>query len=234
MAARFAHVSVPAEREPGALTAVSPGALLLALALPLLLLHRAYQPSVSVSLAGTSATGYLSDFAVAAVVLAAVAAWLRRRGDALRAGAPLWAAGAVFLAWVALEVAYGRAHSGAYDAAAHAVTAAKFAEYALLAPAVAVLVRRHGDLLAVLWSLALSCGAATVVALAQFFGADVALAVQAGRRQASFLGYADYSTLAVVAAVVGVAALTVPSLRLDRRLGLVALVSGGLGTILAG
>jgi hypothetical protein len=234
LAARFVDGGAARGRELGALGAVSPGAAVLALALPLLFLHRVYQPSVDVALAGTSATAYLSDFAVAAVVVAAALTALRGGLPSLRLGRPLWIAGALFFVWIAVEVAYGGAHPDSYARSTHAVTAAKFAEYALLAPAVVLLVRRRADVAAVLWALALCCAAATIVALAQFFGANVALAVFVGQREASFLGYSDYSALSVVVGLAGILALTAPSPGLGRRFGAVALAAGGLGTILAG
>jgi O-antigen ligase len=145
----------------------SPGALVLAVALPLLFLHRAYQPSFDISFAGTTATAYLSDFAVLAVLLAAAAAALQEGVAPLRRGLPLWIAGVAFLLWVAAEVVLGAVRSGSYASATHAVTAVKFGEYLLLAPAVVLIVRRTADVVAVCWSLTLWCAVATTVALAR-------------------------------------------------------------------
>lgn len=212
---------------------MSPGALVLAAAIPLLFLHVDYQPSVAVSLAHTTVTAYLSDFAVLAVVLAAIAAVARDGLAPLRPGRALWIAGALFFVWVGLEVVYGRVHASSYATASHGVTAVKFLEYALLAPALVLLVRRRNDLLAVLWSLTAWTAAAAIVAVAQFFGASIALANLVGRREASFVGYSDFSALSVAALLVGVVALAVPRLGLGR-LGLLATAAGAVGTVLAG
>ncbi len=236
LAARFVHASAPADDGVGGAgdlpRSVSTGALVLAAAIPLLFLHIQYQPSVSVSVANTTVTAYLSDFAVLAVVLAAAAVTVQG-AEVLRDGRPLWLAGGLFFLWVGFEVLYGRMHASGYAAASHGVTAAKFLEYALLAPAVALLVRRRGDLLAVLWALTVWSAAATAVATAQFFGASIALANLVGQREASFVGYSDFSALSVGTLLVGVLGIALPRLGL-RRLGVAAASTGALGTVLAG
>jgi len=212
----------------------SPGAVLLAAAIPILFLHVHYQPGVAISLGSTSLDAYLSDFAVLAIVgLAAVEA--SRRGSAtLRPGRPLWIAGALFLVWVAVSVVYGRLHASAYPWQTHGVTAAKFAEYALLAPAVPLLLRRTRDLVLPIWSLALWSAAATVVGIAQFFGADIFLAGTVGRRQASFLSSADFAALSAAALLVGVVAIAAPRVPRTRIPSAIATLSGALGMIVAG
>lgn len=236
LAARFVHAGAPPckgrEAARDLPRSVSAGALVLVAAIPLLFLHADYQPSVSISLAGTTVTAYLSDFAVLAVVLAAAAVAVQRAG-ALRDGRPLWLAGGLFFLWVGFEVLYGRMHASGYAAASHGVTALKFFEYALLAPAVALLVRRRDDLLAVLWALTLWSAAATAVAVAQFFGASIALANLVGQREASFVGYSDFAALSVATLLVGVVGIALPRLGL-QRVGAAAATTGALGTILAG
>src|SRR4051812_48754878 len=108
---------------------VSPRALLLAAAIPLLFLHVSYQPGVAVGLGSTTVNAYLSDFAVLAVVVAALVTGLRRGFAPLAPGRWLWLVTGLFLVWILVEVAYGHVHESAYDWHAHAVTAAKFAEY---------------------------------------------------------------------------------------------------------
>jgi O-antigen ligase len=213
---------------------VSPGALVLAAAIPVLFLHVHYQPGFGVRFGSTTLNAYLSDFAVLAVVAAALASGVRSGFGPLARGRWLWLAIALFLVWMFVEVAYGRSHSSAYAWHTHAVTAAKFAEYALLAPSVPLLLRTRRDLLAPLWSLAIWSGLATLVGIAQFFGAQIFLAGTVGRRQASFLSSADFAALSGAAALVGLIALALPRLGLGRRLALVATVSGGLGMIVAG
>jgi O-antigen ligase len=213
---------------------VSSGSLVLALALPLLFLHSQFQPSVSVNAGSTSVDAYLSDFAVLAVVVAAFAALVRRGAAPLRPGRPLWIAGGAFFLWLAFETLWGGHVASSYPTATHAVTAAKFLEYALLAPAVALLVRSVRDLLPLLWSLALWSAAATIVGIAEFFGADIAAKGTVGHRQASFLSSADFAALSGAALLVGIVAVSVPRFRLPRALGLTATAAGALGMIVAG
>src|SRR5689334_17063026 len=87
---------------------VAPRALLVAAAIPLLFLHSEFQPSISVHVGGTSVDAYLTDFAVLAVVLGAVAAAGRGGIRRLVAGRVLWLVAAVFFLWLVFEVAWGR------------------------------------------------------------------------------------------------------------------------------
>jgi O-antigen ligase len=215
--------------------AISPGAVVLAAAIPILFLHVQYQPGIVVTLGSTTVNAYLSDFAVLAVVVAAIAAGLRTGWAPLASGRALWIAGAAFLLWVFAEVAWGRHRSAAYPWHTHGVTAAKFAEYALLAPAVPLLLRRAGDLLLSAWSLVGWSVCATAIGIAQFFGAAVFLSDgTGGTREASFLGSSDFAALSGATLLLGIAASAVPGFRLGRPLGIAATVSGALGMIVAG
>ena len=213
---------------------MSPGAVLLAAALPILFLHVQYQPGVAVGFGGTTVNAYLSDFVVLALVAAGIVAAVRGGVGPLRPGRVLWIAGAAFLIWVVASVAYGRAHTSAYPWHTHLVTAAKFAEYGLLAPVVPLLIRRARDLVLPLWSLALWSSAATIAGIAQFFGADIFLAGTVGRRQASFLSSADFAALSAAALLAGVAAVAFPRIPRTRVPATIAIVSGALGMIVAG
>jgi O-antigen ligase len=213
---------------------VAPGAVVLAAAIPILFLHVAYQPGVAVRFGSTTINAYLSDFAVLAVVFTAVAEGVRRGFAPLAAGKWLWLAMSLFVVWIFAEVLYGHLHAAAYSSRTHGVTAAKFVEYALLAPAIPLLVRRSRDLLLPLWSLALWSGAATVVGVAQFFGTDIFFAGPAGRRQASFLGNSDFAALSSAAFLVGIVALALPRARGARLPASVAAIGGAVGMILAG
>jgi O-antigen ligase len=114
------------------------------------------------------------------------------------------------------------------------VTALKFLEYGLLAPAIVLLVRTRDDLLVVLWSLAVWSCCATGVGIAEFFGSDVGAKGTVGHRQASFLSSADFAALSAAVLLLGLLAVGLPRLRVPRSLGVVALVTGVLGTIVAG
>jgi O-antigen ligase len=213
---------------------VSPGAIVLAAALPILFLHVSYQPGVSVGFGSTTINAYLSDFAVLAVVVAALVEGLRLGFGPLAAGRPLWIALGLFLVWMFVEVGLGHHHAAGYAWRTHGVTAAKFAEYALLAPAVPLLLRRWRDALVCAWSLVLWSVLATAAGVAQFFGADIFLAGTVGHRQASFLASADFAALSGAALLVGIVGLALPSARMGRTLTAVALATGVLGMIVAG
>jgi len=214
--------------------ALSPRALLLAAAIPILFLHVQYQPGVTVDIGSTSINAYLSDFLVLAVVLLALAVGIRSGFGPLVRGRIFWAAAIVFFVWIFVEVAYGRVNDSGYAWQTHAVTAAKLLEYALLAPAVVLIVRTFTDLLVALWSLTLWSVFATGVGVAQFFGAPIFLAGTVARRQASFLSSGDFAAISSAVLLLGLIAFGLPRLQLGRRLAIVATVSGVLGTIIAG
>jgi O-antigen ligase len=216
------------------LASVSLGPVVLAAAIPILFLHVKYQPGFGLGFGGTTIDAYLSDFAVLAVVVAAIVRGRRDGFAPLRAGRSVWIAMGLFLAWVFVEVAYGRAHDPSYAWRAHGVTAVKFAEYALLAPAVPLLLRRTRDLVLPLWSLTLWSLFATVIGIAQFFGADIFFRGAVGHRQASFLSSADFAALSSATLLVGLVALAVPRLGLGRRLAAIATPAGVVGMIVAG
>jgi hypothetical protein len=210
--------------------------LVLAAAIPILFLHVHYEPGVVLHAGSTSVHAYLSDFAVLAVVAAAVSAGVRLGWGPLRAAWPLWIAGVLFFAWVLVEIAWGRhVSSTGYDWHAHVVTAAKFGEYALLAPAVPLLLRDARDVVVATWSLVAWNALAAAVGLAQFFGAAIFMADgRGGVRQASFIGSSDWAALASATLLVGVLGLALPRLRLGRALTASAVAGGGVGMIVAG
>ncbi|HEY5057728.1 MAG TPA: O-antigen ligase family protein [Gaiellaceae bacterium] len=220
--------------ERGLALTVSPGALVLAAAIPVLFLHVKYQPGFGIGFGSTTLNAYPSDFAVLAVALVALATGVRRGFGPLAAGRWLWLVGALFFAWMFFEVAYGHRHSASYAWHAHAATAAKFAEYALLAPSLPLLFRRTRELLLPLWSLTIWNAVATTVGVVQFFGARIFITGAAGHRQASFLSEADFAALSGATLLLGLLALGLPRLGLGRRLAVVATASGAIGTIIAG
>jgi hypothetical protein len=197
-----------------------PGALVFAAAIPILFLHIKYQPGVRVPLGSTHLGLELSDASVVAVAIAALVSGVRAGFTRLRPALPLWLAAAALLVWILVRT----------QTLEHAVTAAKFAEYALLALAAPLLLRRRSDyelVAAVIggWSVI-----ATFVGVLQFFGADIVGAWPAGRRQPSFLGHFDFAALSGIALGIGLAALIVGR----RRIGWIPVVSGVVGLVLAG
>jgi O-antigen ligase len=213
---------------------VAPRALLVAAAIPLLFLHAEFQPSLSVHVGSTSVDAYLSDFAVLAVVVAALVAAIRGGIAVLAPGRVLWLVAGAFFVWLLFEVLWGHRETPGYATSSHAVTALKFLEYALLAPAVVLLLRTRVDLLTALWSFVVWSCCATGVGIAEFFGADVGAKGTVGHRQASFLSSADFAALSAAALLVGLLAIGLPRLRLPRALAVTALATGLLGTIVAG
>jgi O-Antigen ligase len=211
------------------------GALALAAAVPFLFLHERYQPDLRLSLSSTTVDVRLSDAAALLVVVAAALATRRVGLAPLRAARGLWLAGLALLAWLAFETL--RPASLDDDLFAdHLVTALKLVEYALLALAVPLLVRRVQDLTVVLTALVLWGALATAVALAQFFGLDVFDAWNAGWRQPSFLGHHDFAALSSIGTSLASAAIVAGRLGppVGRRLVTLGLVAGVLGLVVAG
>jgi hypothetical protein len=189
-----------------------------------LLLHRHYQPSIAFG----SVDVDLSDLAVAAVCVAAVLG----RGQIGRKARLGLVALSAFAVAVAVWTAWGT-HFDGYDQHAHAISAGKWIEYMLLAPAVVLIVRREADLMppalsAFAWSVVV-----TLVGVLQFLGALGDLEnTPAGRRKSSLLGYHDFSALS--ASVLALALLVLATGRGPRRLAVVGTVSGALGMVIGG
>jgi O-antigen ligase len=198
---------------------VHPGVLILAAAIPILFLHIKYQPGVRVPLGSTHLGLELSDAGVVAVGIAALVEGRRRGFAPLRPALPLWIAAAALLVWILARS----------ESLKHAVTAVKFAEYALLAVSCPLLLRRRADWELVAAAVAAWSAIATLVGLMQFFGVDIAGAWPAGRRQPSFLGHSDFAALSAFALGIGLAALVFGR----RRLGWLPVSTGALGLILA-
>jgi hypothetical protein len=200
------------------------GPFVLAAAIPLLFLHRNYQPGVDVG----SLHVDLSDVAVAAVVVAALVAQPRLRVRD-------WWAGLAFAALVLVGVAWG-SHFAGYPVGSHLTTAAKWIEYMLLAPAVVAIAKRERDLVPAALALVAWDIAAGVVALLQFFGALGDLDnTPAGRRKPSFVGVHDYAALSGAALVIALVVFVrgARSER-ERRVAVAAGIAGCVGMIIGG
>ena len=178
-----------------------------------------YQPGVAVGFGSTTVNAYLSDFAVLAVV--ARRARRGRRAAASRRSRPAGRSGsrsALFLVWMFVEVGLGHHHAAAYAWRTHArhrgevrrVRAARARGCRCSSAA------RATSLLCA-WSLVLWSVLATVVGIAQFFGADIFLAGTVGHRQASFLASADFAALSAAALLVGIVGLALPRVRAEPR-----------------
>jgi O-antigen ligase len=207
-----------------------PASVVLAAALPILFLHVDYQPGFTVHTGSAHEHVVLSDLVLLAVGVTALISGLRRGFAPLRAGWPIWIAGGIFLLDVAAGSVYPKLWASGYDASTHAVTAAKFAEYA-----VPLLVRTRRDAEIVVGTLVAWSVVATTAGIAQIFGADILEAWTAGRRQPSFLGHHDFASLSGAVLAVGLVGLALrPVWRPRPALLGVAVLSGGLGLIVSG
>ena len=220
------------ERASLALGGVSAEAVVLAVAIPIIFIHVKYQPKFHVGVSSTKVGVELSDFAVLAVVVAAALAGLRRGFAPLRRGVALWAGAAAFFVWIVIELAIPFGTAG-YPGARHAVTAAKYFEYALLAPAIVLLVRGRAELRLLVAVLTAWSVVASTVGLAQFFGANIFFSATTGGRQPSFLGFHDFASLSTAVLLVAAATIALPRLELDARIGWIAAISGIVGVAIS-
>jgi hypothetical protein len=204
-----------------------PAPLVLAAAFPFLFLHRHYQPSVSLG----SFDANLSDLAVLAVVVAALR-WERP----LRLPGPraVWIAAGALLVWIAVSVVYGRLLDPAYPLKAHAVTAAKFAEYALLAPAAALILRRaEARRLAAAVAIGWCCVLA-LVALLQFLGVVSEFeGRRPGQREPSLAGIHDLGAFSGTVLALALVAVVLGTTVVRKRAAIAAGVAGAVGVSIA-
>lgn len=201
--------------------------IILAATIPIVFLHLRYQPSVVVG----PATVKLSDVMVLLTALAAVYVAARDGLAPLRPGLPVWIAAILFLLWIGLATLYP---SQAYPFKTHAVTAGEFAEYALLAPSVPLLVRRRVEALLVLGTLVAWSVAATVVGALQWAGWEIAAGWGQGQREPSFLGTQDFAAFSGMVLGLGIVALLWGVRDRLRTVAWIAVVSGILGFAIGG
>lgn len=214
---------------------VSVGAAVLAAAIPVLFVHERYQPGVALELGGTSVDVSLADLAVLVVVLTALVTGMREGFAPLRRGRVFYAALALLclacLAWVFLPVL----RDEPYEWRVKLVAAAGFAEYALLAPALPLLLRTARDRRLALVALVLTSVAATVWAMLQFVGVvDEFRGRRPAQREPSFVGTHDFSALSGCVLALALVALVTRERLLSARLTVLAGLAGGLGASLAG
>jgi O-antigen ligase len=228
---------VPTEylEEPGerAITAIPWRVLALAIAIPFLFLHGDFETVGHVSVGDTRVVVSLADLAVALLVVVAAIAGVREGFGRLRPGRSLWIAMGLLLAWILVTIAVAAGDDG-YGLHANLVTWAKFAEYALLAPALPLLLRAPADFVAAFAAAAVWVCVAAVVGVTQWLGATWFDAWPAGYRQPSFLGHLDFASLACIGLAVAVAAIAFgPSWQRPRWLGVAAGIGGAVGLVLS-
>jgi len=212
----------------------SAGAWVLALAFPILLVHIDFQPGWDMTVGSTHAHIVLSDLAVLACLVAALAVVARDGLGRLRAGVPAWIAIGALLLWVGAATVYPLRGSDPYPWHEHVVTTGKYVEYALLAPSVVLLVRSVDDFLLLLLVVVASSTAASTLAVVQFFGWRIAGGWPAGYRQPSFLGHHDFASLSGFSLAIALAAIALPAWRIDRRIAVLGGISGGVGLLVSG
>jgi O-Antigen ligase len=194
-------------------------ALVPAAALPLIFLHVRYQPGAAIGPVNV----YGSDVAIACVVAAAIAAGFLYGWQPLVRPWPLWAAAAALLALFAISNFWQPLE----DTTSHLVTAAKSAEYALLAPALVLLFRRSFQVERFLWVFVAWGTAASGWAVLQFLGVvNEFEGRRPGQLEPSFLGNIDYAATSGAVLAVGFAGL---ALGRRSRAYWVAIVAGAVG-----
>lgn len=212
----------------------SVGALVLTVAIPFLFIHERFQPELAIPSGSTSLEIRLADWALLAVVVVALITAVRRGAAPLAAGRLLWVPGALLLGWLAFAALRPVAVDDArFDE--HLVSYLKFVEYALLAIAVPLVVRRARDLTLVLLGVVLWSSIATGVALLQLLGSDIFAVSTAGWRYSSFLGRHDLAALSALSASLAATRIVTGRDHVPwARLFPLVAAAGVLGLVLAG
>jgi hypothetical protein len=209
---------------------ISAGALVLAVTLPVVFLHVRFQPSIALG----PVTFKLSDALVVLTALTAAALAVRRGLAPLRPGIPVWATGAALMLWIGAAVFYPLLSSRVYPWRTHLVTAGEFAEYALLAPAVPLLIRRRSDALLALGTLVAWSLVATVVGLLQWSGWNIAAGWGQGHREPSLLGTQDFAAFSAMTLGLGIVSMLWGVRGRLRIAAWTAVATGLIGFVLGG
>jgi len=218
----------------GVLSRESLGALILALAIPLLFLGETHQPVLELELGSATVDPTPADAALVAVLIAAVMSLVTHGAWRLSAARIVWIPGVLLFAWLGFQ-ALRPASTGDPSFEDHLVDYGELLTYALLAVAVPLIVRRAQDLAIVVAGIVLWSLAATGVALAQLLGADILDAGVTGGRQPSFLTVHDLAALSALSAGIAAAGILATRRRIPApALFPIAIVAGGLGLVIAG
>jgi hypothetical protein len=198
-------------------------ALVPAAAIPLVFLHARYQAETTVGPAHV----YGSDVMIAITLAAALAAGVLYGWRPLARPRALWYVAGAFLLFLGISN-FWRPIEAPRE---HLVTYAKIVEYALLAPAIVLLLRRRVQVERFLVVFVAWCAAAAGWGLLQFLGVVKEFeGYRPGQREVSFLGIYDFAVFAGATLAIALAAIAI-----SERWGLVpvALVGGAVGMILA-
>jgi hypothetical protein len=173
----------------------------------------------------------LSDLAIATLVAAAVIAGLREGFAPLRAARWVWVLAGALLCLILVGMVWARAADASYSVTGNLISALKFVEYALLAPAVPLLLRRRADRRLLYWAVACWALVLTLIGALQFLGdLEQTYGRLPNRREPSYLDEHDFAAFSGAALTFGCAAIL---LRRGGWLGLVGGVAGAVGLALA-
>lgn len=240
--APLASQAVPSPRadaateEPRSAGAVlSIGACIVAAAVPLLFLHENYQPGFSIPAGGTEIDVSLADLSLLAVLIAAVWSGVQHGfGPLVRSKRLLIALTAlcvVCIAWVFVPVLRDQP----YDWKTKLVAAAGFAEYALLVPALPLLLRTQRERRLFLIVLIATSVAASTWAILQFCGiVNEFRGRRPAQREPSFIGTHDFSAISACVLALSLTAMVTRERLVGRWWVIAAGVGGAVGTVLAG
>lgn len=192
-------------------------------AVPFVFLHVRYQPGLTIG----PAHAYVSDFAIALTVLAALTAGVRFGFAPLLRPRVLWYVGGAFLLFLGASCFWRPIEAPT----THLVTFAKFVEYALLTPSLVLLFRRREHVRRFLIVFTAWCVAASGWGALQFLGVVKEFeGFRPGQREVSFLGIYDFAVFAGATLAIGLAGVLLAE---RGKLVPVAVVAGGVGVTLA-
>jgi hypothetical protein len=203
-------------------------AVVLSAAIPFVFLHAHYQPSVSIG----ALTIDLTDLALLGVAVAAVADGARHGFGPLRNGIALWGPLIAFLLWLFSSLLWARNLDPGYALGSHLVSASKFAEYTVLAPAAVLALRREVDRRLLLWAVVGWSCFLTLIAVLQFVGVvDEFKGRRPEQREPSYIGVHDLGAFSGAALSIAFATLV---LRVrERGAAIAGGVAGAVGIAVA-
>jgi hypothetical protein len=205
----------------------SPAALVLALAVPFIFLHSHYQPSLS---AGPF-TADLTDFAILAAVVAAAIDGIRHGFAPLRGHRVVWLSLVGFQLLLLASLAWAHHADPGYGLKDHLVSALKFVEYAFLAAAAPLALRREEDRRAFAWAILGWSAFLTLIGVLQFLGVvDEFKGRRPEQREPSYIGVHDLGAFSGAALSIGFASILLGRRRLEGRWGA---TTGAIGIAVA-
>lgn len=200
---------------------------MLALAVPFVFLHTHYQPHLAAGQVDVD----LTDLAMLAALLAGLWDGRARGWAPLRSALSVWVPLAGFLVLLLLSLLWARQYDPQYRFGHHLVSALKFCEYVVLAPAAALALRTRDDRRVFLWAVALWTSFLSLIALLQFLGlVNEFQGRRPEQREPSYIGIHDLGALAGAALSMLFASIVLPPVRLRAR---VAGAAGAFGVALA-